>query len=593
MKRPWHLIALGIALTCVYTISTSPAALSSIPPIQQQSVSISDQDYATLCAHPEIDFVYVPSDIKKVLLKNIHLIDPARAHELRHWLVEQATSVVSRLDIEQSMAQLSTLETLSLKEQQKIQEYQKNLKSGDATIVPVTDQRVTRSHRNQVFCNLFVRRMLRANDLYVCDGATIEGNLQVNGTIFGIVQPQVQGPQGPAGPAGADGAPGPTGPAGLPGDKFGNVVRVDQVYGNDATGVRNGQPFLTITAALAAALSGDACWIFPGTYAESFTIPDGVAIMGLTAGAVTISKTVAVATDLVTMGENTRLENVKLTLSSSSHVQLRGIVFPGTTSATAKVRTIVLKVDNSTADIGGSSNVYGIHSTGTGTPGEEVQALRASTIEVKSIGGGTKRALLVDSASDWHARDSNFLVTSAGGAGSYIAAETNHASAEIDLRTSTCQGPTADISQTLGTFTVVTTDLLTANANGLGFNTKISPSTIIFADPGSLPTGTNYLRPGSETTSPLEIFVRIAQPAVVKSLSIRARVAATVTPATFTVRKNGIDTLLAATLGVGATSTLNNINSVSFTTGDSISLKVVRAAGGGVAQDVVVEVSLY
>lgn len=36
----------------------------------------------------------------------------------------------------------------------------------------------------------------------------------------------------------------------------------------------------TITAALAAASSGDVCLVGPGTYAESFTIPDGVRVIG-------------------------------------------------------------------------------------------------------------------------------------------------------------------------------------------------------------------------------------------------------------------------------------------------------------------------
>lgn len=582
-----HTLTLSLLIFYGYTMHASIGDTVTSAAYPRNSVQIPKQDYDALCAHPTIEFVYIPSNIKKVLIRNMHVMDATRAHELHHWLVEQAISVVPRILIEEIIAQLSTLKTLSLKEQRKILWYQKNIERGDATIIPVKNELPTRGHNNQAFCNLFVRRMLRANDLYVCDGATIEGNLQVNGTIFGIIHPQVQGPQGLQGPQG------PQGPQGFPGTIFGNVVRVDKVDGNDATGQRHGNPFLTINAALAAALPGDACWIFPGTYDESFTIPDGIAVIGLTTGAVTINKTVAVATDLVTMGANTRLENVNLSLKSSSHVQLRGIVFPGTTTATAKIRTLVLKVDNSTADIGGSSNVYGIHSPGTGTPGDEISACRASTIEVKSIGGGIKRGLLVDSASHFHARDSNFMVTSAGGGGSYIGAETNHASAVITFRTSTSSGDTADISQTLGTFNVITTDLLHATANGLSFSTKITPSILIWAEPGTLPTGTNFLRPGSETASSSEIFVRIGQPLIAKSLNIRARVAATLTPATFTVRKNGVDTLLAATLPIASTSATNSTTSVSFTTGDAISLKVVRAAGGGPAQDVVVVVDLY
>lgn len=364
---------------------------------------------------------------------------------------------------------------------------------------------------------------------------------------------------------------------------IGKVLRVDSVFGSDARGARHGIPFASISAALSAAVSGDTVWIFPGTYAESFTIPSGVSVLGLTATAVKITKAVSIATDLITMGENSRLENITLTLTSSSHVQLRGVVFPGTTSATSKVVNIILTVDNSTAGAG-TSNVYGIHSNGTGLPGEEFSALRASTLTVNSVGAGAKRGILVDSASDFHMRDSNIAVTN-NGTGSAIGAETNNASATFTTRTSTISGintgtpsAAADISQTAGIMTVATTDLLNANANGLGFSTAVSPNIIVWADSGTLSAGTNFMQVG--TASPgNQMFVRCPQSLIVKSLSVQTATAPGSTD-TWTLFKNGVATTFTVALTTPATSNVNNAKSVSFATGDRISLQIVRGSAG-------------
>jgi hypothetical protein len=95
-----------------------------------------------------------------------------------------------------------------------------------------------------------------------------------------------------------------TGPAAL-----GNVLRVDAVYGIDASGNRGGLPYLTVGAAVAAAQSGDTVWILPGTYnlEAGITIPSGISIRGLSVQTVILQMlTVTAATTLITMGENTR-----------------------------------------------------------------------------------------------------------------------------------------------------------------------------------------------------------------------------------------------------------------------------------------------
>lgn len=407
--------------------------------------------------------------------------------------------------------------------------------------------------------------------IFKCGQAFINSNITINGAMYGKIKRNGQSDT-----------------------RFGNVIRVDQVFGNDSKGKRNGKPFKTISAALEAAQAGDAVWVFPGTYDESLVIPNGVAVIGLSAGVVKISRNVSNATDLITMGENSRLENVSLSLTSSTHVKLRGIVFPGTTSATAAVRGVNVIIDNSTANNTGSSDIFGIHGNGTGLPTEEFSSIQSTSVAVKSIGGGTKRGILVDTAHNFCVRDSSFLVISSGGiVGSYIGAATTVSGATLTLRNSTAGGTTADISQGNGNLTLVATQLINANASGMGFSTGIYSANIIWADQNTLPMGTSFLRPGTNNAGPTEVFVRVSQPLVINSLSVRTRIAPGGTNIDqFILRKNGIDTVLAVSLTGVQLSNVNEGASVAFSEGDSISLKVIRGATSS-TQDVTVVMGLY
>lgn len=370
--------------------------------------------------------------------------------------------------------------------------------------------------------------------------------------------------------------------------------------GNDGTASVGGGHFLTINGAITAinvaSLTGVTIYVFPGTYDETVVIPAGNSLRGLHLNTVTIRKqNVTSSTTLLTMGESSRVEDITLSLTSSSHVTLTGVSFPGTTSQTAKLRTVVLTVDNSTATTTGTSNVYGIRSTGTGVPDNSVSALRASTITVRSAGLGNKRALLVDTAANnFHSRDVNFLVTNAGGSGSYIGVEVNQSGAQASIRLASINAPSADISQTAGTIALSSVDLRNSTANGLSFTTLQQPNTLLWADPGNLPGGaTRFYRPGTSAVGSTEIFVRLSQKAVVKAVAIRSITGpgGAVTD-TWTVRKNGVDTGLTVTLTGSQTSNVNSTTSVNFAAGDTISLKVVTG-GGTATTDTVIQVDIF
>ena len=240
--------------------------------------------------------------------------------------------------------------------------------------------------------------------------------------------------------------------------KMGKVLVVDSVNGNDSTAAVNGLPFLTVQAALAYivsnSLTGVTVWIMPGTYALSagITIPDNCSMRGLSLQ--TTKLTLAASNPggtvtMLTMGENTRVEDLSLTITSSNATtNLVGIATPGTTSVTSKLRTSVVTVDNSGLAVGTSTNAYGVNCTGTGTLGPgtfSFNCLKGLTINVKSNGGGNKFGIYMpsSSASQISTRDINIYVsapTDATSTGRYIGVYTDNANSQVQVRTTSISG---------------------------------------------------------------------------------------------------------------------------------------------------------
>lgn len=332
------------------------------------------------------------------------------------------------------------------------------------------------------------------------------------------------------------------------GGLLGNVARVDAINGNDATAVIGGLPFKTVQGAIAAigGSTGIAVWILPGTYtlpSTGITIPAQTALRGLSLQTCTLQITGATAdTTMITMGENCRIEDLTINLSSSGHHTLVGMEFPGTSSVTSKLRTCVVSVDNSGATSTGTSNVYGILASGTGTLASasfSFNCLKGSTINVKSNGGGNKRGIFVNNNNIVTTRDLNVYVappTNVTSTGSYVGCEVNDASIEktgsVQLRSTTlgtktpvaATGPSgtieaytsADILQTTPSIILNPSylassgiqvgpgsDLVTKTAGGKGFSTYVYPTTIYYGLKGNLTSGTTagWLWPGTQAVS--------------------------------------------------------------------------------------------
>lgn len=239
-------------------------------------------------------------------------------------------------------------------------------------------------------------------------------------------------------------------------------------------------------------------------------------------------------TTLITMGSPSRVEDLTLKLTSTGHHTLKGIVFGGTTTVDAKLRTSVLTVDNSGASSGGSSNVYGVECNGTGslTPKSfSFNSVKGSTINVLSNGGGNKRGVLISNSNIVSFRDTNVYVAApintTSSTGSYVGIETNDSVnnlGSIQIRTSSIGSvkpsigdsySSADILQTTpSTITDPTylaspgiqigpgADLVTKNAGSKGFTTYVYPTTIYYGIIGNLSSGTpGWLWPGTQSVS--------------------------------------------------------------------------------------------
>lgn len=373
---------------------------------------------------------------------------------------------------------------------------------------------------------------------------------------------------------------------------YGRTAFVDSVNGSDVSGAVNGHPFLTVSAALtAASLSTPSqVYVFPGTYSETIVMPAGVALRGISTKAVTIQQLlVTSATDLLTMADNCRVEDVTLNLSTNANVQIRGVVWPGTTAATAKLRTAVVTV---TAGGASASPAYGLHSIGTASAGAfEVSVVRATTVSATGAAGATRGLLCDTAAHTFSARD---CIIAATGGSTAIGAETNFAGVSLLLRTTSASGSTSDISQTLGTLNLGCVDLVNNTANGLGFGVAMASPFMTFGDPGALAaSSTFFLYPGTENASATEVFVRMPIKCLCRGISVRNSVAATTRTDVFTVRKNGVNTAVTVSLPGATNSANSNSTSADFAAGDSLSVTAVTGAGGVSPQDTLVVVSLY
>lgn len=321
---------------------------------------------------------------------------------------------------------------------------------------------------------------------------------------------------------------GSQGPAGTV--AFGNVAVVDSILGSDISGQIGGNAFKTIEAAIDKIVSdvssGITIWVMPGTYELTnnltnggITIPPNTTLRGVTLQGCIIQRTNVLAnTTLITMGANSRLEDITLNLTSASNVQLKGVYFPNATSISAKIRVCLINVTSTSSTL--SNIVCGIFSDGTTTNPDVVlstNAVQRTTTNVKSStsGGGIVRGWYFTGPLQFSIRDA---VIFASGTNS-IGVETTNVSSFIIIKTATVAGGLYDIKQPTGLtvqnsgIQLTATDLINANSDDNGFSVNIESANFAFSIFGNFGNATHYLFPGTSNYNQLlEVQVGVPFP---------------------------------------------------------------------------------
>ena len=414
---------------------------------------------------------------------------------------------------------------------------------------------------------------------------------------------------------------------------MGNTVVVDPINGHDATGAINALPFKTVNAAmtymatLVLPAGGVTCWILPGTYnlTAGITIPATCSMRGLSTQTTRLNWTASIpggTATLLTMSDNTRLEDLTLTLSSTNvTTNLVGVTLPGTASDTAKLRTMVLNVTNAGVATGSTTNVYGILSPGASALNPADFALnftRGCTVNVSSNGGGNKRAILVNGANTLSLRDTNVYVaapTDPLSTGSYVGAECTNNLGQAAFRSCSISGPTtaggytgSDILQTLpvardtyGISIGPGTDLIHRTTGGTPFALTTTPAIISFAINATLAGAPRYLWPGVLPSGgdATEVFFRFDRIVLIQGMSVNMRVAPGAgRNVVFTVYRSatglggsGVATPMTITVSDLATTGINLTAAVTINAGEYIALRADRSAAG--ATDIAVQLDLY
>lgn len=440
------------------------------------------------------------------------------------------------------------------------------------------------------------------------------------------------------------------GPTGINPVLMGNIARVDTVNGVDITAAIGGNPFKTIQAAINAVnntipspTNFYTIWILPGIYTltDGITIPQYCCIRGLNVQTVIINLTATTDKTMITMGENTRLEDVTCNLSSTSVCNLTGILFSGTTTVTSKVRTMVMTVNNSTLLFSDTSIVYGVNCSGTGTLTSRsfsFNCIKGSTINVLSNGAGVKRGIIITGPNIATLRDTNIYVaqpTNTNSAGSYVGIETNEpatSTGSIQLRSTTVGTVTptgtqlysaSDILQT--TPTNVTnpsylaspgiqlgpgSDLVTKTAGLKAFSAYVYLTTIFYGCLGNFNAGSQsggYLWPGTvtlsnsypDTTTNGNAFYRVQQPSILCGMAISlTTVPSGTNTLTVQVRKTPFGGVIINvpnynhTFNAGSLNTFTYYNTTAnFNTGDYINIQVFYT--GNTAKDLGIQLDMF
>lgn len=370
----------------------------------------------------------------------------------------------------------------------------------------------------------------------------------------------------------------------------GNVLVVDQVYGNDSNASNDpfNTPFFTVQGALNKATSGQTVYVFPGTYNEKITMPTNIGLRGINLQTVTIQQlNTSSNTTLLTMGSNCRVEDITFTLTSTSNVNLTGVDWPSGTPLNSKLRTTVVNVRSSAT---GSNTIVGLLSAGTSaTTYNSSDAVRSSTINVDASSSGIIRGLYVTGSNWFGLRDVNINAT--GTDSNIVGVETTNAGSYVSIKHSTVRGGTHstqplnhDINRTAGNILLGSVDLVNNSANGNGFTITTEGAITHFGTTGNYTTDTTYyLVPGfvRQGDLPSSTFgIPVTQNMILFSGTFQCSPAVPVGQSVkLTAYKNNTITDMSMNIVAGQTLASNVLQSVDYTRGDTFDFRMVPTGG--------------
>ena len=370
---------------------------------------------------------------------------------------------------------------------------------------------------------------------------------------------------------------------------MGKTLTVDSVYGSDVSGAANryGYPFATITAAMSNVSSGETIFVRPGTYTESVTMCNGIALRGANTQTVTVTRTgVTSNVTLLTMGSNCRVEDMTFTLTSLCNVNLTGIDWPSGTPLTSKLRSMVLNVVSSGTN---SNTIVGLLSAGSSaTTYSASDATRSITVSVDASSSGPVRGLYVTGSNWFSSRDTNYNVRGTGS--NIVGVETTNAGSYASLKYSTVRGgnhlaqPTNhDINRTAGEILLGSVDLVNNSANGNGFSITTEGAITHYGTTGNFTSGTTYyLVPGFVRAGdlPSSTFgIPVTQNMILFSGTFQVSPAIPAGQSVkLTAYKNNVATDMSMTIVAGQTLSSNVRQSVDYARGDTLDLRMVPSS---------------
>lgn len=381
---------------------------------------------------------------------------------------------------------------------------------------------------------------------------------------------------------------------------FGRSLYVDIDTGDDGTGTRGdiSKPYATVNAAHAAASAGDQIFCGPGTHelTAALTISNNISLIGCGQGVTFIKMTnVTADTNLLTISNGSGvalIRDLTLHLTSAQHHTLRALYATGIGYV---LQNCEVFCENPSAGAG-SSDIYGFETT-VGPAAHPNYNLINCKVRSRGTGGGNSRGAYVNTAAaGFVAKGTSFQGTLTSGAGTAIGVENNQ-SGVVTLENCTASGGSvgtcSDVSETAGEIVLDNTRLINNDPNDKAVSLK-GGFQLIYSVTGTVASNaTRFLVAGSGASLVNEQKIRFKRPTVVQNLSLRAVTGPAATKTlTVTVRKNGGDTALAASMGAGVTAASDLVDAIPYTIDDDFSMKIVTDTNNN-AVDVTAMVECY